>query len=229
MALFEINVDIDRPHPDLLAEFARCPAAMLSDAMANLHTMDSGIRTMVPGENLCGPAVTIATRAGDFLAVLKALQVAQRGDVLVIDNQSRPDTAMWGEVVTMEAQFKGVQGLVVDGLIRDIADIRRRGFPVFARGTTPRVAGRNNLGEVNVVVQCGGVAVTPGDIVIGDEDGVVVVPKRKAREVLTGAKAILDFEDGFKRKIEAGHSQAELFELDLLMEGLMHEFTQKWA
>ena len=229
MALFEINLDVERPHPDLVAEFARLPAAMLSDAMANLHTMDSWIRMMVPGKNLCGPAVTVATRAGDFLAVLKALQVARRGDVLIIDNQSRPDTAMWGEIVTMEAQVKGVQGVVIDGLVRDIAGIRRRGFPVFARGTTPRVAGRNNLGEVNVVVQCGGVAVTPGDIVVGDEDGVVVVPKRKAREVLIGARAILDFEDGFKRKIEAGYSQVELFELDRLMEDLVHESTKKWA
>jgi 4-hydroxy-4-methyl-2-oxoglutarate aldolase len=229
MALFEINIEIERPHPDLVADLARLPVAMLSDAMANLHTMDSGVRMMVPGKNLCGPAVTAVTRAGDFVAVLKALQVARRGDVLVIDNQSQPDTAMWGEITTMEAQLKGVQGLVVDGLVRDIADIRRRGFPVFARGTTPRVAGRNNLGEVNVVVQCGGVVVTPGDIVVGDEDGVVVVPRRKMREVLLGARAILDFEDGFKQKIEAGHSQVELFELDQLMENIMHEFTRKWA
>lgn len=227
MALFEINADVERPPPDLVAEFARVPAAMLSDAMANLHTMDSGVRMMVPGKNLCGPAVTAATRAGDFVPVLKALQVARSGDVLVIDNQSRPDTAMWGEIITMEAQVKGVQGVVVDGLVRDIAGIRRRGFPVFARGTTPRVAGRNNLGEVNVVVQCGGVAVTPGDIVVGDGDGVVVIPMRKAHEVLAGARAILDFEVGFKRKIEAGHSQVELFELDRLIEDLMREFTEK--
>jgi regulator of RNase E activity RraA len=229
MTLFEINLDVERPDPDLVAEFAQIPAAVLSDAMGNLHTLDSGIQMQVPNGKVCGPAVTVATRAGDFLAVLKALEVAERGDVVIVDNQAQPDTAIWGEIITMEAQGKGIQGAVIDGLVRDIAGIRYRGFPLFARGTTPRVAGRNNLGEVNVVVQCGSVVVAPGDIVIGDDDGVVVVPVRKAREVLHSAKQGMEFERAFKQRIQAGHSQVELFELDRLKEDLMREFTKKWT
>jgi regulator of RNase E activity RraA len=229
MSLFEMNANVERPPDDLVAEFIKLPTASLSDAMVNLHTMDSGIRMMVPGQRLCGTAVTVATRAGDFLAILKGLQLAQKGDVLIIDNQSHSDTACWGEIVSTEAQVKGVHGIVVDGLVRDIEGIRSLGFPVFARGTTPRVTGRDNLGEVNVVVQCGGVAVTPGDIVVGDEDGVVVVPARKAREVLHNARAILRFEVEFIRKIKAGHSQVELFALDQLIEDRLSDLAKKWA
>jgi 4-hydroxy-4-methyl-2-oxoglutarate aldolase len=229
MSLFEMNANFERPSEDFIAEFIQVPTTALSDAMVNLHTMDSGIHMMVPGHRLCGTAVTVATRAGDFLPILKGLELARKGDVLVIDNQSHSDTACWGEIVSTEAKVKGMQGVVVDGLVRDIEGIRSLGFSVFARGTVPRVSGRDNLGEVNVVVQCGGVAVTPGDIVVGDEDGIVVVPARKAREVLHNARAVLEFEEEFIKKIKAGKSQVELFELDQLIKDRLKELAKKWA
>lgn len=227
MSLFEINLEVNRPDPELIAELAQISTAMLSDAMANLYTMDSGIQAILPGKHICGPACTVATRAGDFISVLKALEAAAPGDVLVIDNQSRPDTAMWGEITTVEAQAKGICGLVVDGLIRDVAGVRHLGFPVFARGTTPRVAGQNSLGEVNVVVQCGGVVVAPGDIIVADDDGVVVVPQRKVHDVLMVAKAILRWEEDFKDRIAAGKSQVSLLDLDRKTEVLRKEMARK--
>lgn len=220
MSLFDINREFTRPDSELVAGFASMPAANISDAMANLNTMDSGIQALVPGATFCGPACTVVTRSGDFLAILQGLNAARRGDVLVISNQGAPDLALWGEITTTEAQLKGVVGLVVDGFVRDIAGIRKLAFPVFARGTIPRVTGRHSLGEVNVPVSCGGVVVNPGDIVVGDADGVVVVPQGKAKEILALTEDIVRYETELLAKIQKGQSQVDLFEITKQFESL---------
>lgn len=217
--MFEINLEIPAPDPQLVRALARIPTANLSDALGNLHTLDSGIRA-VSGTNLCGPAATVSCRGGDFLAILRGLDAAQPGWVLVIENVASSDTAMWGEITTAEAQRRKLAGLVADGLVRDIEPIRRRGFPVFARGLTAKVAGRSSLGEVNVPISCGGVAVCPGDIVAGDADGVVVIPARKAQAALRIAEAIMSYEEELLRKVESGISQVEIFELQEQFESL---------
>ena len=219
MSLFEVNQAIERPDAALVEALSQIAAANISDAMANLSTMDSGIQALT-GSRICGPACTAVTTTGDFLPVLKALHAAQRGDVLVIDNQGNPDTALWGEITSAEAQLKGLAGIVLDGLIRDIAEIREMGFPVFARGTTPRVAGRGSLGEVNVAARCGGTVVHPGDIIVGDTDGVVVVPLRKAAAVLSRAQSIVDYEEVLRRQVAEGVSQVEIYNLDEQFESL---------
>jgi 4-hydroxy-4-methyl-2-oxoglutarate aldolase len=211
--VFSVHRQVARPDPKLVAQFAKLPTANLSDAYGNLNTMDSGIQAMIPGSRICGPASTVSTRGGDFLATLIGLEAARPGDVLVIDNQGKTDAALWGEITTTEAQRKELAGLVVDGNVRDIEGIRKRNFPVFARGTVPRVVGRNSLGEVNVPVQCGGVVVRPGDIVVGDSDGVVVVPAEKAKIVLQLALDIVDYEDKLLEKVSKGVTQVEMFSL----------------
>lgn len=213
-AVFRVHLQISRPDAKLVARFAKLPTANLSDAAGNLNTIHSGIQAMWPGARVCGPACTVATRGGDFLATLKGLDAAQRGDVLVIDNQGSPDTALWGEITTAEAQRKGLAGLVADGNVRDIDGIRKRKFPVFARGTTPRVMGRGSLGEVNVPVQCGGAVVSPGDIVVGDADGVVVIPQGKVAEILKLALDIVAYEDNLLKKVMKGLKQVEFFSLN---------------
>ena len=220
MGLFEINREITRPDPSWIREFSRIPTANLSDAMGNLHTMHSGIHAVGSVSALCGPACTVIARGGDFLAILQGLHATQPGDVLVVENQGSSDTAMWGEITTTEAQRRGVAGLVIDGMVRDLDAIRRRGFPVFARGATPKVAGRGQLGEVNVPISCGGVAVSPGDIVAGDADGVVVIPQRKAEEVLRIARAIETYEVELLSKVAAGASQVEIYQLNEQFEAL---------
>ena len=213
-AVFAVHWQILRPDSKLVGQFAKLPTANLSDAAGNLNTMDSGIQSMWPGARVCGPACTVATRGGDFLATLRGLDAARSGDVLVIDNQGSPDTALWGEITTAEAKRKGLAGLVADGNVRDIDGIRKRKFPVFARGTTPRVMGRGSLGEVNVPVRCGGAVVMPGDIVVGDSDGVVVVPKHKAAEILRLARDIVAYEDVLLRRVLKGLRQVDMFSLD---------------
>jgi len=223
MRLFEINTVIERPERALVEGLSHISTANISDAMGNLSTLDSGIQSLVQDKCICGPACTVVTPAGDFLPVLKALHAAKRGDVLVVDNQGNPDAALWGEITSTEAQVKGLAGLVLDGLVRDIAPIRELGFPVFARGTSPRVSGRGSLGEVNVPVRCGGTVVNPGDIVVGDTDGVVVVPLQKAQAVLSCAQSIVEYEEGLRSKVGSGTSQVEIYNLDELFESLHRE------
>jgi regulator of RNase E activity RraA len=212
--IFAVHLQISRPDSKLVAQFAKLPTANLSDAAGNLNTMDSGIQSMWPGARVCGPACTVATRGGDFLATLKGLDAARCGDVLIIDNQGSPDTALWGEITTAEAKRKGLAGLVADGNVRDIDGIRKRKFAVFARGTTPRVMGRGSLGEVNVPVRCGGAVVMPGDIVVGDSDGVVVVPRDKAAEILRLALDIVAYENDLMKRVLKGLRQVDMFSLD---------------
>jgi 4-hydroxy-4-methyl-2-oxoglutarate aldolase len=219
--MFKVYEQVVRPEPHLVAEFSKLPVANLSDACGNLNTMDSGIQVMTPGMRICGTACTVSTRGGDFVATLLGLAVAQAGDVLVIDNQGRTDAAVWGEITTVEAQRKGLAGLVVDGNVRDIEGIRNRKFPVFARGRVPRVVGRSSLGEVNVAIQCGGVVVHPGDIVVGDADGIVVVAKEKAEAVLRLALNIGDYENHLLQKVMEGATQAEIFAIDKQFESLV--------
>jgi regulator of RNase E activity RraA len=163
----------------------------------------------------------VSTRSGDFVTTLMGLAVAQAGDVLVVDNQGKADVALWGEITTAEAQRKGLAGLVVEGNVRDIEGIRSRKFPIFARGTVPRVVGRSSLGEVNVSIQCGGVMVRPGDIVVGDADGVVVVAREKADAVLRLTLDIVDYENRLLKKILRGLTQVEMFSLDEQFEALL--------
>lgn len=220
MDLFPVNNEFARPAAALVARYAQYATANISDAMANFNTMDSGIQSLVPGATICGPACTVVTRSGDFISILQGLNAAKRGDVLVIDNQGEPDLALWGEVTTTEAHVKGLAGLVVDGFVRDIAGIRKLNFPVFARGTTPRVTGRNSLGKVNVPASCGGVAILPGDIIVGDSDGLVVVPQAQALEIAQLVEDIMAFEGDLIEKIKSGQSQVDVFELEKQVESL---------
>ena len=219
--VFRINSEISRPDPQIIAKFRQIPAANISDAAGNLNTMDSGIQALVSGTKICGPACTVSTRVGDFLAILQGLHAARPGDVLVVGSQGSPDVAVFGEITSTEAKLKGLAGLVTDGWVRDIEGIRKIGFPVFARGTSPRVAGRGSLGEVNVPTNCGGIVVEPGDIVVGDADGVVVVPRLKAAEILRLSQDILKFEDALVNKVRAGLSQVEFFKLNEQFEALL--------
>jgi regulator of RNase E activity RraA len=212
--VFRINSEIARPAPKLISAFAKIPAANISDAAGNLNTMDSRIQALVQGARICGPACTVSTRVGDFLSILQGLHAAKPGDVLVVGSQGSPDVAVFGEITSTEAKMKGLAGLVTDARVRDIEGIRKIGFPVFAHGTSPRVAGRGSLGEVNVPTNCGGVVVEPGDIIVGDADGVVVVPRLKAAEILRLSHDIVRFEEALVSKVRAGLTQVEFFNLN---------------
>ncbi|MGR6967106.1 RraA family protein [Geodermatophilus sp. URMC 61] len=174
------------PAPELVHRFGAFGAADVSDMMNRLYTMNPSIKPVTPRElRLLGRACTVKVFPGDNLMVHKSLDLANPGDVLVIDASSSMMTAVIGDLVSTKARHRGIAGVVVDGLVRDLDGILALGdFPVFARGTTPLGPLHRGPGEVNYPVSVGGIVVNPGDVVLGDADGVVVVPQESAESLL---------------------------------------------
>ena len=171
-----IFVSTLRPTEELIAPFRGAPAGNVCDAMDRLGAMDYRIKPLVPSLHLFGSALTVRTRPGDNLIVWNAVDVAQPGDVLVIATYGHAAVSTFGENVVKAAKTKGLAGIVCDGLCRDAAGIRATGLPTFALGCVPSSPGKDGPGEIGGSVRCGGIAVQSGDLIVGDEDGVVVVP-----------------------------------------------------
>jgi regulator of RNase E activity RraA len=190
--------EFERPDAEVLARLAKLPAANIGDAMDRLGVLDSRIQAIWPGARIAGPALTVWTRAGDNAAIHAALALGKPGDVIVVNGQGDESRALLGELMGGRAKAAGLAGFVLDGAARDAADLAEMGVPVFARACTPAGPYKNGPGRVGATIAVGGVAVSPGDIVIGDGDGVVVIPLADAATVATAAEAV--FEDEARRR-----------------------------
>jgi RraA family protein len=193
-----------RPDPRLVAEFAKTATAHLSDSMERLQAAGAELRPMHAGGVLAGPAFTVKTAPGDNLLVHKALDMAQPGDVIVVDAGGFRDHAVLGEIMARWAARRGIAGVVAWGAIRDSAEIRTASFPVYACAVTHRGPYKNGPGEINIPVAIAGMPVHPGDIIVGDADGIVAVPLEIAERVLASAKAIRQKEAVVMQQIDAG-------------------------
>ena len=193
-----------RPDKKLVAELAKMVTPHLSDSMQRLYGGGPQLRPMHNGAKLCGPAFTVRTAPGDNLLIHKAIDTAEPGDVIVVDGGGFNDYALIGELMSARAAQRGVAGMVIWGAIRDSAELAIGSFPVYASGVTHRGPYKNGPGEINVSIVMGGIPVNPGDIVVGDADGLVVVPQEHAETVLASAKAILVKETNSMKQIKAG-------------------------
>lgn len=201
---FRIILNTPRPAEELIAPFRDAPTGNVCDAMDRLNALDYRIKPLDPTSRLCGPALTVRTRPGDNLMVWKALDVARPGDVLVVATYGFTATSTFGENVVKVAKAKGLAGIVSDGLCRDVSGIRATGLPAFALGAVPSSPGKDGPGEIGGPVSCGGAAVRPGDLVVGDEDGVVVVPLTDLAAVGARLVAIAEKEARTEADIDAG-------------------------
>lgn len=190
---FRVRTDVPRPPAELVARFREHASSNLADAMGRFHFMDFGIRPR-SGLPLCGVAVTVDARPGDNLMVHKALEVAQAGDIVVVNTNGNTTSAVFGELMCRTAVGAKLGGIVVDGAIRDVEAITTLGFPAFSRAVCAGGCDKDGPGEVNSPIACGNTVVMPGDIVVGDEDGVVVVPREEAEEVLRLVAALVERE-----------------------------------
>jgi len=182
---FRVRKSIERPDPQVVEGFREFENALVSDLMNRLYTMQRQIRPMVAFQGpVVGPALPVRVFPGDNLMVHAALDLAKPGDVMVVDASGSDMNAAMGDMIATKASHRGIAAFVVDGLVRDLAGIERVGMPVFARGVTPIGPLHRGPGEVNYPVQCGGVVVFPGDVVVADRDGVVVIPREFAPELL---------------------------------------------
>lgn len=177
-------------------DLSKLASTCVSDAMDGLGHMNVTIKPLDENWHVVGKAFTVQVPQGENLSILEALDQAELGDVLVVDGKADVHNALAGDFVLGMAKTLGIQGMIVDGVIRDKAASIELGFPVFCKGTVPAAGRKASRGQVNVPIQCGGVIVNPGDLIVADADGVVVVPQEIAEEIKkkSFAKLILDDE-----------------------------------
>ncbi|MGH3088520.1 MAG: RraA family protein [Rubrobacteraceae bacterium] len=217
--------EIERPPKEVVEGFRdllrhESVTCAVSDRMGRMGAMTSGMTPLFEGMRFVGVAVTAKTLASDLAAPFKAIDLCRAGDVVVVDSHGSEDTAFWGENMALSAMNRGVVGAVIDGACRDVEEIRRMKFPVVCKGVVPNVASVSGYGEVNVPIQCAGVVVNPGDIIVVDGNGVVAVPRDDAPDVLSEARELLETEHVLQEKIEAGATIGELVGVDEVFEGV---------
>lgn len=193
---------------DLRAVLEQVSTANVSDAWHRQPSLP-GIRPLLPGAHMCGPAVTCRTYAGDWAKPVEAIDVCAPGDVLVVD-ACDATPAMWGELATHSAMVKGLAGLVVWGAIRDTPEIARLGFPAFSSKVCANAGEPKGFGEINVPITVAGQTVRPGDWIVGDDDGVMVLPREQAVELANRAMDVLEKENRLRGEIDAGKTLAEV-------------------
>ena len=200
---FRILPSPPRLPSDVVSRFRGLASSNLADAMGRFNFIDSAIRSRsrLP---LCGLAVTVICRPGDNLMVHKALQVAEPGDIVVVNTCGGNTSAVFGELMCHAAVAKQLGGIVVDGAIRDVGGIRKLRFPAYSRTVSPGGCDKDGPGEVNVPIACGNAVVMPGDILAGDDDGIAVVARDAAAEVLTLVDELVVREVARIAEIEAG-------------------------
>lgn len=176
---------------ELIGRFAALPVANVGDAMDRLNVVDSGIQSVWPsaGAKMAGRAVPVTVAGGDNLGIHETIPTLQSGDVLVVNGQAAIHRALIGELIAGRAMAQGCVGFVLDACVRDAVDLEQMRFPVFARGTTPAGPYRNGPFVSGVAAAVGTVVVHPGDLVLGDDDGVAIVPRGRAPEILVKAEA----------------------------------------
>jgi RraA family protein len=202
---FRVRTDFTRLDPALMARFADFPTPDISDLLNRLYSMDPEIKCLTGNDHrLCGPACTVKVFPGDNLMVHKALDVARPGDIVVVDTGRSNSNAVLGDLVATKARHRKIAGFIVDGLIRDLPGILPLDLPVFARGATPVGPLHRGPGEINYAIACGGVVVNPGDLIVADQAGIVVVPRDIAAELLLRLKSHQETNEAYLAAVKRG-------------------------
>lgn len=202
--LSDVIRNFERVAPDIVERASRYQAAILADVAGRRGTAHGRIAALDPRMTLAGPAFTIEVRAGDNLMIHAAMAMAQPGDILVIDGKGDRSCALMGAIMVNACRQLELGGIVVDGAMRDSLELRELGFPVFCAGTNPNGPTKFVPGRINWPVSVGGVAVSPGDLVVADADGVVFIERHKAASMLPLAQKKVDDETRRIADIKAG-------------------------
>ena len=212
--MFDVIKNVPRPDLATIEALGKLQSATLHEAMGKRGALPHTVKPIAPGMVLCGAALTVQARAGDNLMLHKAVSLARPGDVLVVENDGFLEAGMWGEIITVAAMEKGIRGLVTNGACRDTLPVQALGFPVFCAGVSIKGTTKSAPGKINHPVAFAGVIVHPGDVVVADSDGVVIVPCAEAEAVLQAALAKEQAEAEIIRKIRAGASTMDLLGLN---------------
>ncbi|WP_134703980.1 RraA family protein [Ammoniphilus sp. YIM 78166] len=198
----------------LIEQLAQYDTAIVSDCFKdNSHAMDAGIKPLAPHQKVCGPAFTVLCPPRDNLTLHLAVSKAQPGEVLVASMSSHYEGGAWGEILTIAALQQGIAGLVIDGSVRDTQPIIGMNFPVLTRGISIKGTDKKNPGKLGASINVGGVTVNPGDIILGDADGVVVIPSERLEEIVAKAEEKVKAEKEIIKQLHQGKMTVDMFDL----------------
>ena len=192
-SLSDIRRDFERVSPEIVRKANEYAASILADVAGRRGTLDGRIAAVSPKVKMAGPAFTVEVRAGDNLMIHAAMSMAKPGDILVVDGKGDRSCALMGSIMINACKKMNLGGVVLDAALRDIDEVRDLGFPVYCVGTNPNGPTKFVPGRINWPISCGGISVNPGDLIVGDADGVVVVEREKAESLLDmAAKKVAD-------------------------------------
>jgi 4-hydroxy-4-methyl-2-oxoglutarate aldolase len=204
---------IDRPPADVVHQFGELGVATVYEAQERTGLMRPYLRPIYPAARVAGPAITVLCSAGDNLMIHAAVEICSPGDVLVVASTEDSPTALFGELLATSCRAHGVAGLVIDAGVRDVADLTSMDFPVWSKAISPQGPVRTSAGSVNIEIFCAGAAVRPGDVIIGDQDGVVVVPRQNAAAVADIGKQRQAKEGLNRERFRAGELGLDIYGL----------------
>ena len=212
--MIHVITHIERTPKELIEQFRGIGTATVHEASGRKGAIDCAINPIARGVRLCGPAFTVQCHPGDNLMLHKAIERARPGDIVVASVQGFYEAGYWGGLMATSAVAKKIGGLAIDGSIRDSAEIIKMGFPIFCRGFCIRGTTKTVLGLINHPILFGGVVVHPGDLILGDDDGMVVVERMECEEVLEKSIKRVEAEKVKSEKLKAGVSSVELNQLE---------------
>lgn len=211
---------------EIIERAKKLNTTLLADVMGCTGAMDYRIKPVSSGMEFVGTAMTVSLRPGDNLYLHQAIYSSKKGHVLVVDGKGHTNNAYLGELMASSAQAIGVEGIVIDGLVRDKKALEELRFPIYSKGFNPNGPFKDGPGEVNEVISCGGICVAPGDLVVGDDDGVVVVPSEKIDEVLYKASEKLIYEENRLETIAQYSNQKQPDPMSLAPKWLENKIKQ---
>ncbi|WP_186152572.1 RraA family protein [Burkholderia gladioli] len=218
-----INRHIERVSPELVAAAGKFQAAILADVAGRRGTINGRVKALSPTMKVAGPAITVEVRPGDNLAIHAALAIAQPGDVIVVDGKGDQSCALIGEIMASQAKASGLAGFVIDAAVRDSHELATWDFPVFSVGTNPCGPTKSVAGRLNFQISVGGAAVNPGDLIVGDADGVVVIPRDDVARIVDLAAKKLASETARLAGIAKGELRPTWIEKELRAAGMLAE------
>jgi 4-hydroxy-4-methyl-2-oxoglutarate aldolase len=225
--MYKIVKNISRPDPEAVRILGEMGVATVHEAQGRTGLMKTYMRPIYPSAKVAGPAVTVSCQSGDNLMIHAAVAVCQPGDVLVVTTTSDSTDGMFGDLLATSLTAHGVLGLIIDAGVRDVTELTAMDFPVWSKAISAQGTVKATPGSVNIPIVCAGASIEPGDVVVGDMDGVVVVPREKAAEVAKASQARAAKEEKNRHSLRAGELGLDMYGLRAKLKELGVEWVEE--